>query len=135
MTRITTPNIKHLKENEIFVFGSNLGGRHGAGAARTAYMKFGAKMGVGVGLQGNSYALPTKDKYLNTLKREEILNYIDEFIDFAKSNTELTFYVTEVGCGLAGYEPKDIAPLFFSAMRVGNIYLPKRFWEILETLV
>lgn len=133
MTRITTSNIKHLKENEVFVFGSNLRGRHGAGAARTAYMKFGAKMGIGVGLQGNSYALPTKDKYLSILKREEILTYIDEFIDFAKDNSQLTFYVTEVG--LAGYEPKDIAPLFFSAMRVDNIYLPKRFWEILETLV
>lgn len=96
----------------IFVFGSNLAGRHGKGAARTALIDFGAIYGQGEGPQGNSYAIPTKDYSLKTLPISRIRPAVDRFIEFAKNNTNLTFYVTRVGCGLAGYKEKDIRPLF-----------------------
>lgn len=107
MIRYTPENITTLGPNEIFVFGSNLEGRHGGGAARIAHEKFGAVWGVGVGLQGNSYAIPTMQGGVDTVKP-----YVDEFIRFAKSNPELTFYVTRIGCGIAGFSDDEIAPLF-----------------------
>ena len=106
----------------IFVFGSNLAGRHGKGAALTAYRNFGAIYGQGIGLQGNSYAIPTKDEGLKTLPIQKIQKYVSNFLKFAKLNPEMTFQVTRVGCGLAGYEDADIAPLFADAPE--NCQLP-----------
>jgi len=100
----------------IFVFGSNLSGIHGAGAAKFALDHHGAKWGQGVGLQGNSYAIPTKDKNITTLPLTEIKMYVDHFLLFAE-DSDLTFQVTRIGCGLAGYTEKDIAPMFREAPR------------------
>lgn len=102
----------NLKSNEIFVFGANLAGRHGRGAAKYARQHYGAKYGKGVGLQGHSYALPTKDANIITLPLTEIQHYVGQFLRFAERNMQLTFFVTRIGCGLAGYEDKDIAPFF-----------------------
>lgn len=96
----------------IFVFGSNLSGVHGAGAAAFAVKNHGAVYGKGIGLQGESYAIPTKDHYIRTLPLRKIWNYVCQFIQFAKEHPELTFKVTRVGCGLAGYTDEDIAPMF-----------------------
>lgn len=96
----------------IFVFGSNLAGRHGAGAAKEAREKWGAKYGVGVGLTGNAYALPTKDEKLRSLKLEEIKSHIDTFIAFAKDQPEMLFLVTPVGTGLAENDIHHIANCF-----------------------
>ena len=125
--RITPNNITELKENEIFVFGSNESGRHGKGAAKTA-LGWGAKWGQARGLQGKTYGIPTKDHSVRiTLPISKIQIYVDEFIEFAKKRQDLIFLVTEIGCGLAGYKPKDIAPLFKEAKDIENIYLPERF--------
>lgn len=127
--RITPDNITKLKENEIFVFGSNLSGRHSKGSAKTA-LGWGAKWGQGNGLQGRTYGIPTKDASVKrVLSINEIKPFVDEFIIFAKNNTHLTFLVTEVGCGLSGMKPKEIAPLFKDAVSVLNIHLPSRFWH------
>lgn len=106
----------------IFVFGSNLDGRHGKGAALCARNNHGAIYGQGVGLQGNSYAIPTKDKYLKTLSLDKIKPYVDDFLKFASEHPELEFEVTKIGCGLAGYKEIDISPMFESAPR--NCHLP-----------
>ena len=124
--RISADIINNLKPNEIFVFGSNLEGMHGGGAARVAYNKFGAIWGQGVGLQGQSYAIPTMHGGVNVIKP-----YVDEFINFAKSHTELKFLVTRIGCGIAGFTDEEIAPLFKEAIEIENIYLPKSFYYIL----
>src|SRR4051812_8087635 len=100
---------------EIFVFGSNLAGRHGKGAAKAAAEQFGAVYGQGVGRQGNSYAIPTKDKYLHTLPLHTIAGYVRDFLDYARAHPELQFNVTRVGCGLAGYSDAHIAPMFRDA--------------------
>ena len=121
--RITPEFIKQLKDNEIFVFGSNLAGAHGGGAARIAYERFGAIMGQGVGLQGQSYAIPTMQGGVDT-----ILPYVEEFIAFAKQHPEMTFLVTKIGCGIAGFRIDEIAPLFAGAVEVENIHLPEDFW-------
>lgn len=124
----TTPNfIKSLNHNEIFVFGSNLMGAHAGGAAYAAYKHFGAVWGNGVGLQGQSYAIPTMQGGVETIKP-----YVDEFIGFAKQHPEMKFLVTPIGCGIAGFEPIDIAPLFRDATDVENVYLPESFWDILR---
>ena len=99
----------------IFVFGSNLAGRHNKGAALTAKNQYGAIYGQGNGRQGNSYAIPTKDVYLRSLPLETINFYVDVFLQYAKDNENLEFNVTKVGCGLAGYTDKDIAPMFKNA--------------------
>ena len=120
-----TPDmISALKENEIFVFGSNLGGMHGGGAARAAYNRFGAVWGQGVGLQGQSYAIPTMQGGVETIKP-----YVDEFIAFAQAHPELKFLVTRIGCGIAGFRDEQIAPLFSSAIDKENIILPREFVE------
>ena len=127
--RTTPENIKSLAENQIFVFGSNLSGRHGKGAAKTA-LGWGAKWGQAKGLQGKTYGIPTKDASIRrTLTIEEIKPFVDEFIEFAKDNPNLIFLVTEIGCGLAGLKPKEVAPLFKEAVNVFNIHLPPRFWH------
>ena len=128
MLRITPENITNLKPNEIFVFGSNTSGRHGAGAARLAHVKWGAVYGVAEGLTGQTYALPTVNTTItDKLSIQQIKVYVDKFITFAKANTQYTFFVTKIGCGLAGWEIKDIAPLFVEAKVVDNIYLPIEF--------
>lgn len=118
----TPERITELKADEVFVFGSNLAGMHGGGAAYVAFQKFGAVMGCGVGLRGQSYAIPTMQGGVETIKP-----YVDEFISFAKSRPDLFFYVTRIGCGIAGFRDKDIAPLFKEAAGVDNICLPKSF--------
>lgn len=125
--RITPRWIDSLKENEIFVFGSNLAGMHGGGAARIARLHFGAVMGKGVGLQGQSYAIPTMQGGVETIRP-----YVEEFIIFAHQHPELHFLVTPIGCGIAGFEAEDIAPLFKSAKEMKNISLPESFWEVIE---
>lgn len=97
---------------DIFVFGSNLAGIHGAGAARFAVLHHGAIYGQGIGLQGRSYGIPTKDERIETLPLEVISLYVDEFKAFARSRPNLTFYVTPIGCGLAGYKRPQIRPMF-----------------------
>lgn len=125
--RITSNWIQELKPNEIFVFGSNLEGQHGGGAALLAYRKWGAVWGQGTGLQGQTYGIPTMHGGVETIRP-----YVDEFIAFAKAHPEYTFLVTEIGCGIAGFKPEEIAPLFRDAISVGNICLPERFWQILN---
>lgn len=102
------------KKSSIFVFGSNLAGTHGKGAARTAILTKGAIYGQSYGLQGESFAIPTADEHLNTLPINRIRRYVESFIKFAKLNPDMMFEVTRVGCGL-GYEDKEIAPLFKDA--------------------
>ena len=114
--------ITELKPDEVFVFGSNLAGMHGGGAARVAVQRFGAVMGQGVGLQGQSYAIPTMQGGVETIKP-----YVNEFIEFAKAHPELFFYVTRIGCGIAGFRDEEIAPLFAEAVGVENICLPESF--------
>jgi len=127
--RVTNDKITELKPNEIFVFGSNTAGIHGAGAAKLAYDKFGAKLGIGFGLEGQTFALPSKNDKIITMSLPEIQNYVRLFIEYAKTKPELTFLVTEIGCGLAGLTPKQVAPLFKDAVEVENIHLPQRFWN------
>ena len=124
MKRITPDYVTELGENEIFVFGSNLSGHHGGGAARIARRNFGAIYGQGVGLQGNSYAIPTMQLGIDTIK-----SYVDVFIKFASEHHELKFYVTKIGCGIAGFHVSDIAPLFRECARQENVYLPIEFWQ------
>lgn len=118
--RTTPERITSLQPNEIFVFGSNLRGMHGGGAAYIAHQKFGAIMGQGVGLQGQSYAIPTMQGGVETIKP-----YVDDFIEFAKMNKKLIFLVTRIGCGIAGFTDEEIAPLFEKAHEVENIVLPE----------
>ena len=120
--RFTPERISELAENEIFVFGSNLAGVHGGGAALLAYRKFGAVWGEGVGLHGRTYAIPTMQGGVRTIKP-----FVDEFIRFAKESPRLIFLVTRIGCGIAGFQDRDIAPLFKAAINVENIILPKGF--------
>lgn len=122
----TPERISELRADEVFVFGSNLAGMHGGGAAWVAFRKFGAEMGVGVGLSGQSYAIPTMQGGVETIKP-----YVDEFIAFAKEHPEHFFYVTRIGCGIAGFRDKQIAPLFAEAIDVPNICLPETFVDYL----
>lgn len=133
--RITPKYIKELKENEIFVFGSNKQARHGKGAALTARNKFGAIYGQSQGLQGQSYAIITKElrKGYKPVSLQEVKEGVDTFIQFAKDNKHLTFYVVELGCNLAYFTVEQIAPLFKPTMRLKNVYLPERFLENLQT--
>lgn len=128
MGKVYTPeNITHLDRDDIFVFGSNLQGAHGGGAARVARQRFGAVMGQGVGLQGQSYAIPTMQGGVETIKP-----YVDQFIDFARECDQNTFWVTRIGCGIAGFTDEEIAPLFDEAYDLYNVRLPKSFADIIE---
>ena len=118
----TPERITSLRADEVFVFGSNLAGMHGGGAAYAAFRQFGAVWGCGVGLQGQSYAIPTMQGGVETIRP-----YVDEFIDFAKAHPDLFFYVTRIGCGIAGFADAEIAPLFAAARAVPNICLPESF--------
>ena len=118
----TPERITSLRADEVFVFGSNLAGMHGGGAAYAAFKKFGAIWGRGVGRQGQSYAIPTMQGGVETIRP-----YVDDFIDFAKAHPDLFFYVTRIGCGIAGFADAEIAPLFAAARTVPNICLPESF--------
>ncbi|MCQ2289491.1 MAG: hypothetical protein MJZ74_10405 [Muribaculaceae bacterium] len=119
--------IRNLKDDEIFVFGSNLAGMHAGGAAHAAHMLFGAIWGQGDGIQGQSYAIPTMHGGVDVIKP-----YVDTFIDFAKQHRELFFYVTRIGCGIAGFSDQEIAPLFIEAINEENICLPRSFVMLLQ---
>ena len=123
-----TPDvINSLAENEVFVFGSNLRGWHQGGAAKHAQRYFGAVWGQGVGLQGQSYAIPTMQGGVETIKP-----YVDEFITFAINHPELRFLVTKIGCGIAGFKDEEIAPLFKDAIGQDNIILPYDFVRFID---
>lgn len=123
---IASGKIDALEKDEIFVFGSNLAGRHLGGAAKAAHNRFGAQWGVGVGLTGQTYAIPTMQGGVETIKP-----YVDQFIEYAKEHQERKFLVTRIGCGIAGFKDEEIAPLFKRAAAVSNIYLPKQFYDII----
>ena len=123
----TPDRITELTPNEIFVFGSNLAGSHGGGAARLAYNRFGAIWGQGVGLQGQSYAIPTMQGGVETIEP-----YVEQFIDFAFRHRESRFLVTRIGCGIAGFTPYEIAPLFLKVIDRPNVILPKDFVEVMH---
>ncbi len=125
--RITPHHIAQLKPNEVFVFGSNAQGMHYGGAAAFAVAHFGAVMGNGEGMQGQTYAIPTMEG-LDNLRPA-----VERFIEFAKAHTEQIFLVTPIGCGIAGYEPEDIAPMFAEALSLANVYLPHSFIKLLIT--
>ncbi len=126
--RAYTPNrISALNPGEIFVFGSNLAGAHGGGAAHIACQRFGAIWGQGVGLQGQSYAIPTMQGGVETIKP-----YVDDFILFAEQHPEYKFLVTRIGCGIAGFRDEEIAPLFAAALDVENVILPREFVKALQ---
>lgn len=126
--RVSPQWINKLEANEIFVFGSNLEGMHGGGAAAVA-RKWGAIWGQGDGLQGQTYAIPTMQGGVDTIKP-----YVDEFLAFAISHPKLKFLVTEIGCGIAGFTVQEIAPLFKAALEenIENVYLPQRFYDVLS---
>ena len=126
--RFTPENITHLAENEIFVFGSNLAGMHGGGAARTALEHFGAVWGTGVGLQGQSYAIPTMHGGPDAIRP-----YVAQFIEFAAAHRQYTFLVTRIGCGIAAFSAGDIAPLFAKAIDLANVILPKDFVDVIQS--
>lgn len=123
----TPENITELGPDEIFVFGSNLAGRHAGGAARVAMERFGAVWGRGVGIQGQSYAIPTTQGGVDTIRP-----YVDQFIELAREWDQTTFYVTRIGCGIAGFTDEEIAPLFDRAYDLYNVRLPKSFADIIE---
>lgn len=124
--KYTPENITSLGKDEIFVFGSNLAGMHCGGAARTAVKNFGAIMGQGTGLQGQSYAIPTMQGGVDTIKP-----YVDEFFDLATEWDQTTFYVTRIGCGIAGFTDEEIAPLFSRALDLYNVVLPESFVKVI----
>ena len=122
-----TPNkVTSLKPDQIFVYGSNLEGNNGGGAARDAQDLFGAKHGIGVGRNGRCYAIPTMDGSVEAIKL-----YVDDFIKYASEHKELEFLLTPIGCGIAGYTPNQIAPLFKEGLKYGNIVFPKSFIDVL----
>lgn len=125
----TPENITSLGEDEVFVFGSNLAGNHAGGAARVARERFGAIMGQGVGMQGQSYAIPTMQGGVETIKP-----YVDDFIELAREWDQTTFYVTRIGCGIAGFKDSEIAPLFSEALDLYNVRLPKSFVDEIKKL-
>lgn len=120
-------------DGEIFVFGSNLAGRHGAGAAKIALAKYGAIYGIGNGIQGQSYGIPTKDHNFNVRSLEEIQESVKEFLQYASKTTDKVFFVTGIGCGYAGYCATQIAPFFKEAG--DNVSLPDIFANQIQELI
>jgi len=119
--------ITSLQPNEVFVFGSNIRGMHGGGAARIAHMKFGAEWGVGEGLTGSCYALPTMEGGVDYIAEK-----VQNFIQCAKEHPELTFFVTKIACGIAGFTVEEIGPLFADAIAMENVILPEEFVREIE---
>lgn len=124
--KFTPRHIDSLGEDEVFVFGSNLAGHHAGGAARFALNHFGAEWGNGVGMQGRSYAIPTMHG-----GPDDIRPYVDEFIRLATEWDQTTFLITPIGCGIAGFTPEQIAPLFDAAYDLYNVRLPEEFARII----
>ncbi len=132
INRITYEPITELYPHEIAVCGSNLAGRHGAGFAKFCLNNLGAIYGKGSGPQGQCYMIPTKDHNIRTLPLNDIALYVKVFIEYARLTPNLIFKVSSIGCGLAGYNPSDIAPLFKDAIDINNIHLPIAFWDKLN---
>lgn len=118
-----------LPDNTLFVYGSNAAGRHGKGAALDALHNHGAKYGIGLGLQGSSYAIPTKDRNLRVLDFRQVAFYVADFIEFTKEHPEYSYFVTAVGTGLAGFPHFSMAPLF---KNINNAWLPDRWKPYLK---
>lgn len=132
LNRITPEKVTHLRPLDIFVFGSNEAGIHGAGAAFTA-VHFGARRSVPSGRSGKTYAIPTKPRDITvSLCLRDISKYVDEFVAYAAERQDRCFLVTEIGCGLAGYKPSDIAPMFKSCVALPHVCLPQPFWAVLR---
>ncbi len=127
-TRITPSKVNQLGKGEIFVFGSNFEGRHLSGAAHAAKERYGAIWGAGEGLQGQSYAIPTMEGL------ENLRSAVERFTSFARQHTELRFYVTAIGCGIAGHSPEDVAPMFLGAAFLKNVNLPLTFWKVIMNI-
>lgn len=132
MKGYTPQKIEELKENEIFVFGSNEKGQHVGGAARLAFDKWGATWGQGFGRSGNTFAIPTLKvsatlNGLEKLELSEIKSYVDKLFCYCWTFDTLDFYITEIGCGIAGFTYKQIGPLFKEFKHLPNVYLPKNF--------
>lgn len=137
LLRITPENITELQRNEVFVFGSNEAGIHGAGAAKLAHEKFKIPFTKGFGFSNwnnklHTFAIPTKDWNISRLDLPIIQFYVWRFIALARNRQDLKFLVTEIGCGLAGYTPEEIAPMFREAVNLENVYLPQKFWNVLN---
>lgn len=134
--KYTPEIITSLKDNEIFVFGSNEAGIHGAGAALNALHNFGAKPYGGYGIMGQSFAIPTKDYNIKTLPLSKIEMYIDKFIQYVLNNKQYTFYLTKIGCGLAGYKPHEIKEILWNVINKrspfsfpNNLIIPVEFMD------
>lgn len=127
--RICEDPVLDLDVNEIFVFGSNLRGAHGGGAAGYALKEFNASLGRAVGRTGKCYAIPTLGYNYEKLSLDYISNAVQHFITYAKKHPELTFKVSAIGCGIAGFTPQQIAPMFRKAIKLKNVALPREFWD------
>ena len=127
MRQFTPENITELKPNEVFVFGSNMAGNHAGGAARTAVEKFGAVMGQAEGLQGQSYAIPTLDKDMNKVTPEQLQASLERLAEYARVNSSTTFYLTKIGCGIAGFTEEEVIRLLNNVDMPGNIVIPEDF--------
>lgn len=123
--------IRDLAKNQVFVFGSNEAGHHGRGAAYTAE-QWGARNGVGYGLEGQTFAIPTKDSNIQTLPLKKIQVYVEKFTEFAATHQQYHFLVTRIGCGLAGCSVNDIAPMFFTASTMKNVSLSQDFYDAIQ---
>jgi hypothetical protein len=131
--KFTPDNITELKKHQVFVFGSNEAGIHGAGAAKLAHKKFGAVYGVGFGLRGQTFAIPTKDLKIRTLPLDKVESYIHSFLLEAMDHPDTEFLVTKIGCGLAGYLEEEIANLFKGKFIPENVVLPESFHNIINS--
>jgi hypothetical protein len=125
---VTPAHIDELPFQTFFVFGSNLAGIHGKGAAKTAALKYGAQWGVAEGFTGRCYAIPTKDKNLKPRKLEDIARSVKTFLMAASVYPQRRLWVTAIGCGLAQFKPDEIAPMFYACGPIPkNVWLPKEF--------
>lgn len=135
MRKITPEDIQELKPNEVFVFGSNESGMHIAGAAKLAKEKFGAIEGQGFGPMGNSFGIPTMGwNAEGTTSPAALECFIARFCQYAEIHPEKEFLITKIGCGIAGYEPKDVAKTFIIIRDLPNISLPQEFWDVIDGL-
>lgn len=130
--KITPEDVQELQSGQVFVFGSNEAGKHEAGAAKLAKEKFGARDGQGYGPMGDCFAIPTKSWTVDQLSLDTIECYVVRFCEYAALNKDKEFLVTQIGCGLAGYSPGEIAPFFALAEMADNIHLPQSFWDIID---
>ncbi len=133
--KITIGEITNLKSHEIFVFGSNMQGEHVGGAAKIAHEKFGADWGMEEGESGQTYAIPTVDFTSDgRMELEDIKMFVQRFIEHVKVNQNKKYIVTAIGCGIAGFEYSEIAPMFSECLFIGNVSLPKEFWDNIKNV-